>query len=50
MMSPMEAEIIKKFEGKAVNDFVPAFLLEQQTSELNLEYQSFDECVDEYFS
>jgi hypothetical protein len=28
MMSAMEADIIRKFEGKAVTDFVPAFLLE----------------------
>jgi hypothetical protein len=29
MMNLSEAEIIKKFEGKAVSDFVPAFLLQQ---------------------
>lgn len=28
MMSALEADIIRKFEGKAVTDFVPAFLLE----------------------
>jgi hypothetical protein len=28
MMNPFEAEIIKKFEGKAVSDFVPVFLLQ----------------------
>lgn len=49
MLNPFESEIIKKFEGKAVQDFVPAFLLKQHT-EAYIEYQSFDQCVDEYFS
>lgn len=49
MLNPFESEIIKKFEGKAVQDFVPAFLLKQHT-EAHIEYQSFDQCVDEYFS
>jgi len=40
----------KKFEGKAVADFVPCFMLAQQAEDLNIEYADFDQCVDEYFS
>jgi hypothetical protein len=50
LANPFEFEILKKFEGKVVQDFVPAFLLKQHESENNLEYTSFDQCVDEYFS
>jgi hypothetical protein len=50
MLSEHETEILKKFEGKAVADFVPAFMLEQQSNEQFIEYPDFDQCVDEYFS
>ena len=50
LCSERELEILRKFEGKAVSDFVPAFLLEQQRGESFLEYADFDQCVDEYFS
>lgn len=42
--------MIAKFDGKAVQDFVPSFLLQQQLNDQFLEYDSFDQCVDEYFS
>lgn len=38
LANPFEFEIVKKFEGKIVQDFVPAFLLKQHESESNLEY------------
>lgn len=41
-MDPFELEIIKKFEGKVVQDFVPAFLLQQQLDEKHIEFDSFD--------
>jgi hypothetical protein len=41
-MDPFELEIIKKFEGKIVQDFVPAFLLHQQLDEKYIEFESFD--------
>lgn len=50
MLSEHEALILQKFQGKAVADFVPVFMLEQQKDESHLEYPDFDECVDEYFS
>ncbi len=42
LANPFEFEIVKKFEGKIVQDFVPAFLLKQHETENNLEYASFD--------
>jgi len=42
LANPFEFEILKKFEGKVVQDFVPAFLLKQHESEKNIEYTSFD--------
>lgn len=44
------SEIVKKFQGKLVQDFVPHFLLAQHANDLNLDFESFDQCVDEYFS
>lgn len=46
------AEIIKKFKGKILKEFVPHVLLQQhsEAKELYMEYDSFDQCVDEYFS
>lgn len=50
LMNANELEMLKKFDGKIVTDFVPVFLLEQQRDELTIEYDSFDQAVDEYFS
>ena len=35
-----------------LKEFIPVFLLKQyeEAQELFMEYESFDECVDEYFS
>lgn len=52
-MSGKDAEIIKKFKGKLLKEFIPCFLLKQyEEAEGNqhIEYESFDICVDEYFS
>ena len=50
LLNPFESEIVQKFKGKAVQDFVPAFLLKQHAQDQFIEYESFDQCVDEYFS
>lgn len=42
LANPFEFEIVKKFEGKIVQDFVPVFLLKQHETENHLEYASFD--------
>ena len=44
--------IIKKFKGKFLKEFVPHFLLKQyqDSGDQHLLYESFDTCVDEYFS
>ena len=45
------AEIIKKFKDKLLVEFLPGFMLNQHVEkELFMEYESFDVCVDEYFS
>lgn len=48
------AEIIQKFKGKILKEFMPNFLLQQYNGEdnddLHMEYESFDQAVDEYFS
>lgn len=46
------AAIIKKFKGKILKEFVPFFIPKQyeEAKEQFIEYMSFDECVDEYFS
>ena len=33
-----------------LKEFVPFFILSQYKEELNIEYESFEICVDEYFS
>ena len=43
------AELDLKFKDKLIKDFGPHFLT-QFTGELFIEYESFDRCVDEYFS
>jgi hypothetical protein len=49
-MNEQTAAIIKKFKGKILKEFVPFFILSQYKEELNIEYESFEICVDEYFS
>ena len=44
------AAIIKKFKGKILKEFIPHFMLHQFENEPYIEYESFDICVDEYFS
>lgn len=46
------AAIIRKFKGKILKEFVPHFLLQQyqEGGEDYMIYESFDQCVDEYFS
>ena len=44
-----ETEQEKKFKGKLLKDFCP-LPLTQFAKDLQLEYESFDNCVDEYFS
>jgi predicted ribosome quality control (RQC) complex YloA/Tae2 family protein len=39
----------QKFKDKIIKDFAPVFLTQFQ-SEQHIEYESFDKCVDEYFS
>jgi hypothetical protein len=48
-MNDLEKEIDEKFKGKVIKEFVP-ILLSQYENEPNLEYESFDQCVDEYFT
>lgn len=43
------AELDAKFKDKLLKDFGP-ILLGQFTEDKCLEYESFDKCVDEYFS
>lgn len=51
-VSEKNAAIIKKFKGKMLKEFVPHFLLKQyqDSDDQNMLYDSFDTCVDEYFS
>jgi hypothetical protein len=44
------SNMIKKFKGKLLKEFIPHFMLEQFQNEKYLEYEDFDLCVDEYFS
>lgn len=51
-VSEKAAAIIRKFKGKFLKEFVPHFLLKQyqDSEDQNMLYESFDNCVDEYFS
>ena len=42
--------MLEKFQGKQVKEFMPSFVLSQFENEPALEYEDFDECVDEFFS
>lgn len=44
------AAIVKKFRGKILKEFIPSFMLNQYQDECHMEYESFSECIDEYFS
>jgi len=50
LLDEKTASIIKKYKGKILKEFVPHFIPKQDQGELSIEYESFDECVDEYFS
>lgn len=50
LMNEQTAEIIKKFKGKILKEFIPHFLLHQYQDMKYLEYDTFEACVDEYFS
>ena len=50
LVSEQTQAIVKKFKGKLLMEFLPHFLLEQYKDQSYLLYESFDQCVDEYFS
>lgn len=50
ILNEQTAAIVKKFKGKMLMEFVPHFLLQQYETDKNMFYESFDTCVDEYFS
>lgn len=43
-------DIIEKFKGKVLKEFLPCELLAANSNDLFIEYGDFDQCVDEYFS
>ena len=43
-------DIMEKFKGKVLKEFLPCELLAANSNDLNMEYYDFDQCVDEYFS
>ena len=43
-------DIIEKFKGKVLKEFLPCELLAANASDLSIEYYDFDQCVDEYYS
>lgn len=43
-------DIIEKFKGKVLREFMPCELLAANAQDPNMEYLDFDQCVDEYFS
>ena len=43
-------DIIEKFKGKILKEFMPCELLAQHRQDETMEYWDFDVCVDEYFS
>lgn len=52
LLNEKTATIVKKFKGKTLKEFIPHFLLKQyaESNDQNMHYESFDVCVDEYFS
>ena len=43
-------DIIEKFKGKVLREFIPCELLAANAEDTFIEYYDFDQCVDEYFS
>ena len=43
-------DIIEKFRGKVLREFLPCELLAANEDDLTIDYYDFDQCVDEYFS
>ena len=43
-------DIMEKFQDKVLKDFMPCMLLGQSVNQEFLEYQDFDQCMDEFFS
>lgn len=43
-------DLIEKFRGKQVKEFLPCDLLAANANDQYLEYLDFDQCVDEFFS
>ena len=43
-------DIIEKFKGKVLKEFLPCELLAANANDLYMDYYDFDQCVDEYFS
>lgn len=43
-------DIMEKFQDKVLKDFMPCMLLGQSGNQEFLEYQDFDQCMDEFFS
>ena len=50
MVDEKTASIIKKFKNKILREFIPHFVLNQYKDDPAMEYQTFTQCVDEYFS
>ena len=50
LMNEQTAAIIKKFKGKILKEFIPHFMLHQYKDQAYIEYDTFELCVDEYFS
>ena len=40
--APDQSDLVKKYEGKVVQDFVPCFLLAQHEKDKYIEFESFD--------
>ena len=43
-------DIIEKFKGKVLKEFIPCELLASNADDFLIDYYDFDQCVDEYFS
>ena len=43
-------DIVEKFSDKVLKEFMPCMLLSQHDGDQFLEYQDFDQCMDEFFS
>ena len=43
-------DIIEKFKGKVLREFLPCELLAANAEDQFIEYYDFDQCVDEFYS